>query len=394
MKPQQIFPLCILTLAFGLCFSCQEQDEKVLVNKYLQQAIDVCEKYNTIAYKEISFNGEGKADTISAYFEKMPSGSALDFRFEAIANNLCRLIYNGSEQFTIGLSNESEFFLGKDEYMLEEGVAKPLPAYIGYGNSPVAYANAFKLVLEDTTVVKKLLNDTTINGYSCKQIQLHFDNKRMYGDVYHVFGSSKIFFDYTFFIDEKEHVLRQLILSTSFGERGTTQYVDYVFNQPRADVLWNLADYEGLTEYVYVDIEVLEKGASMPTYKARILDGEEINQSYLKAKPSLLFFWFMGCGAGKMTYPIINDLVKKYPEITILGMNSRNTDEDAVRKYKEKHELNFPIVLGGKDLSAAFGVDACPVMLIFDKKGTLVYTQEGYYDGLEADLIKVLDSIK
>ncbi len=353
------------------------------INKYLE--------YNTIQYKEFNFsNGEPIAN-FDLYFEKATLDTNIGLKFEVLDNN-SKTVYNGSELFVIGLENIPNY-LQKNEYETIE-ITKPFQPVMGYANSYPAYAKALQSISKDKEIKCKLLKDTIINGFDCYSLFYHFKNKRILGDTIYNFPKSvNISFDLTLFIDKENYLLIQVINSNSFGSTILTEYKNYVFNKNKTNILWNLKDYKILKKYEKYEYKLIKRGAKVPIFKAITLSNKNVDQSILDNKISLLFFWRIGCSASKKTNTIINNIANKNPQISVFGINNWDNDISKIKLYKENENLKFKILIGNGELAKAFGVNASPTILIFDKTNTLKYVYKGYRENLESDIEKALKLI-
>ena len=371
------------------CIKAQENNNKIveIINKFYEKY----QKHQSVEYKEINYSENGLSDTLSMYFEKEPLDTYIGLRFEAI-DKFSKVIYNTSDLFVIGLTNSS-FYLPKNEFA-KYPITNPFIAIKGYANSYPAYVKALKTILTDTNIKKTLLNDTIVNNHNCYQFSFHFENSRIMGDTIYVFPKGvTISFDFTFFIDKDNYLLRQMIFSNSIDSQSTSQYADYVFDTPKSNILWALSDYNNLKEYERYEYKLIAEGTKMPNFKAETLEKTRIDPSYFEGKVSLLFFLNVDCGAAKMTIGAINNLTKKYSEIMVIGIDNEDEDIDQINQYREKEKIDFKIAVGSKDIAKTFGVNSWPTILIFDKSNTLRYVYDGYYDELEPDIEKNIKNL-
>lgn len=391
MKAKRIV-LILTACLFSYSVMAQDNGREDIIAETLRGFIANYDRHNTIGYKVLtSTNGE-TADTLQFYLEKAPSDTIIGIRFRA-KNNQHKIIYNGEELFAIGLKSSSAHYLSENEYE-NIPVAKPFPAVFGYFDSYPGFAKVFERVIADKTGVKELLNDTIIDNRVCKQIHLHYDNRRIFGDQYYDFPSElSISYDYILCIDTEQYLLRQLTVTNSFGTISISQYTDYLFDIPQTNILWHKEEYSGLKEYERFEYKLIEKGDTLPSFEAELFGEGKMDENYLKGKISLLFFWNSGCGASQMTNETVNNIFAKYPDMIVLGLNNDDTDRKVINEYLEREKIKFPVALGSRESAKAFGANATPTILIFDKSGTLEYAVTGYYNALQSDLENIINEM-
>ncbi len=123
------------------------------------------------------------------------------------------------------------------------------------------------------------------------------------------------------------------------------------------------------------------------------LEGEEITISKLKDKVVLVDFWATWCPPCRNSIPFFINLYNKYNDqgFTVLGISLE--DKPLLIKYRDKHNIPYPILLGNKDIAIAYDVQAIPKMFIIDKKGKIRKTQVGFAPELESKLESLIDSL-
>lgn len=380
--------IAILLIVVSSKLTAQEEFKKIseIISKFYEKSMS----YQTIEYKESLFNDGEFAETIVSYFEKAPLDTIIGLRFETI-DQLSKVIYNTSELFAIGMQYSPKYYLPVNEYDKIK-VTKPFPAVKGYAGSYPAYAKALHAIDKIPNVNRNLLADSIVDGYNCYQLHYHFNNKRIMGDTLYVFPeNANISFDHTFFIEKETFLLRQVLFSNSFGNKSKSKYSDYIFNKAKSKVLWNLSDYKNIKEYVRYEYKLIKIGSTMPDFKAKNINQEPIDQSFFKGKVCLLFFWNTGCAISKRTNSTINRIMNKYPDILVYGINNEEPNIDKINRYKKNEKLEFHLLLGNRELAKAFGVNAWPSILIFDKSSKLKYVYQGYKGELESNIDKVIE---
>lgn len=123
------------------------------------------------------------------------------------------------------------------------------------------------------------------------------------------------------------------------------------------------------------------------------IDGEEITLSKLKGQVVLIDFWATWCPPCRNSIPVFIKLYNKYHDqgFTVLGIS---TEEKAVlTKYRDEHNIPYPILLGNKELLRMYQISAIPKMYILDKNGVVRKTQLGFAPELEQGFETLVDSL-
>jgi thiol-disulfide isomerase/thioredoxin len=128
--------------------------------------------------------------------------------------------------------------------------------------------------------------------------------------------------------------------------------------------------------------------------KVKTFDGKSL--SFKKAPKVLIVnFWATWCTPCLEEFPSLNKLIEKYKDqdIKVLGVNTDEKDQiNKIKKAKDKHNLEFPIVLD-KDGSLIndFLVTAIPLSIVFHdgkvvevSKGSKDFFSEEFQEKIEA----------
>jgi thiol-disulfide isomerase/thioredoxin len=92
----------------------------------------------------------------------------------------------------------------------------------------------------------------------------------------------------------------------------------------------------------------------------------------------LINLWATWCGPCLRELPLFMEMAEKYPEVTFLFINQRESPEQ-VTKFLEQHDLKLEHVLLDTrgQLATQFDVLGLPSTFFFDAQGNLVDTHTG-----------------
>ena len=147
------------------------------------------------------------------------------------------------------------------------------------------------------------------------------------------------------------------------------------------------------------------EGKTAPNFKLEDTSGKKVSLSDYRGKAVLVNFWATWCGPCKVEIPWFEKLRDQYAGqgFEILGISSDQLDADDkgrlasekadVAKFASGMHINYPVLLGGEDISKDWGgVDSLPESFYIDKTGKIVavVTGLGTRDEVEANIRKVL----
>ncbi len=79
--------------------------------------------------------------------------------------------------------------------------------------------------------------------------------------------------------------------------------------------------------------------------------------------------------------------------LVVLGV-SIDEDGDLASKllaFSKDHRINYPILLGSKEVSKAYGVMSIPATFLIGKDNKIIAAYKGYVDNLEAIMSRQID---
>lgn len=132
-----------------------------------------------------------------------------------------------------------------------------------------------------------------------------------------------------------------------------------------------------------------------PAWKLQDLNGQTVSMEQLKGKVVIVDFWATWCGPCREEIPAYIEMQNKYGKygFTVLGLSLDTIGVDVVKKFTEKEKMNYPIIIAGEEVQAAFGgLNVAPTAFLIDRAGNIRVKREGIADRplFEDQLLNVL----
>ncbi len=136
----------------------------------------------------------------------------------------------------------------------------------------------------------------------------------------------------------------------------------------------------------------LEKGELAPDFQIESLGqpGKLVHLSDFKGKVVLIEFWASWCGPCRELAATIDKFNGKYGREGLEVVAISNESRDAVELYKKEENHSYPLYLDTLDAAnGAYHGDYIPRIYVVDRRGTLVYNEDG---GTTQDVEKVIQT--
>ncbi|MBC8468649.1 MAG: TlpA family protein disulfide reductase [Planctomycetes bacterium] len=139
-------------------------------------------------------------------------------------------------------------------------------------------------------------------------------------------------------------------------------------------------------------------GKSAPSFTLLDLNGNKVSLSDFKGKVVILDFWATWCPPCVKEIPHFIELYDKYKDqgLAIIGISVDQQGISIVKAFKEKFNINYPILMAERQVVIAYGnIRSIPTAFVIDKSGNIQRVYVGYRDKavFEADIKELLQSV-
>lgn len=111
-----------------------------------------------------------------------------------------------------------------------------------------------------------------------------------------------------------------------------------------------------------------------PNFTLYTLDGDEVKLSDYLGKVVILDFWATWCPPCRKGIPDLISIQNEYKDdLVVIGISlDQPATQDQLLPFIESYGINYPIVLGDLEVSAAYGnIQAIPTSFVIDKEGNI-----------------------
>ncbi|HEX4945866.1 MAG TPA: TlpA disulfide reductase family protein, partial [Blastocatellia bacterium] len=121
---------------------------------------------------------------------------------------------------------------------------------------------------------------------------------------------------------------------------------------------------------------MLRPGELAPSFSLPLLEGGEWELAGTN-QPTLLVFFETDCPTCLLTFPYLNKLTARLPDVAIIGISQ--DDEAATKTFVAQLQVPFPVVLDHNwKVSLQYDPIAVPTLFLLDRGGQIVQTQTAF----------------
>lgn len=118
------------------------------------------------------------------------------------------------------------------------------------------------------------------------------------------------------------------------------------------------------------------------------------SQGALKGKPVLVDFWASWCGPCRESFPWMNEIREKYPDLEIIAINLDEERSEA-DSFLANNVTNFTVHFDPEgEYAEKFGVPGMPSSYLIDGEGNIIKEHIGFFssktDYYESAIIELL----
>lgn len=354
------------------------------IEAILSNFVDAVSKYNIIHYRVLfSINDFSKGANSYKYdcYEKKNPSDTLTGCFYNIKGDESHCVYTGEEFYKYSPKYFGEGIVclyNRKEHSADFGIQKVdiagtkaiAPSVLSSHFLYPALVYRLAKYFEADSNVKKctLLQDSIINGKACYRIEFKWKrilaiDKVTFLPVYHLEPFSNQ--NREAYFSDYENVKGKG--SKYFSRKAIPGKMKFVYNPPR------------------LKKKELALNALVPQWKSETIKGVKVSSESFSGKPILLVFSEIGCVPCMAAIPGLNEIAKKYMDITMLAVYPLDSREALLKLAKEKI-YTYEILYNAKDIAKEYFVSAYPAFFLIGRDGKLTYSSIGWSAGKEKEI--------
>ena len=314
----------------------------------------------------------------SCYYDFSFTKKPIRFKYQ-FENPQIKFIYNGTEKFSLDKKAKT---IKINKYPKKANMSSLAP---------------LRNSIEDNSITKTA-TDTLVNNHTYQLLTINLGKRLIqpFGDRFHIV-KGKYNFIFKIMVDPDNYLPVEITRKNDINADFYKVSMRNINTKPPtlSKNSWYSSTYaqEFKPAKKQERLKPLSPGTLAPDWKLKkFTDNQTLSLSDLKGKVILVDFWEKNCGACIASVPYLKKLKKKFKNqaFELLAINLQDSKEK-VERYVKKRQINYPVLLNGKNMAKRYGVDAFPTFFIIDKSGKVIYGQVGFD---KATILKIEKIIK
>ncbi len=130
---------------------------------------------------------------------------------------------------------------------------------------------------------------------------------------------------------------------------------------------------------VHAKVKPEEDRKMAPDFASVDASAKPVKLSDFRGKVVLLNFWATWCGGCQVEIPWFIEFQKNYKGngFVVIGVSLDADGWESVKPYVKEKAVNYPIVIGSRDVAQLYRVTAMPVTLLIDREGRIAASHVG-----------------
>ena len=323
------------------------------------------------------------------YHDFQKPDDRIGFKYQ-IEDSTSKQIFNGTEKFDL----DKKIRTIKVDNNPDEG---SLNNHSAFYNSLITLKNVLPLIINDKSAIKAIA-DTTINNLSFTSITVNIGKRRIQslGKGFDAMATKSNFI-YKIILEKESNLPFEVLQINDFNN----DFIKTTFTNIKtntsfpSDLSWYYSTYKNDYKLVVekASPQLAPKGSIASEWTLKIYNKDKtLSLKDLRGEVILLEFWIKNCGACIESVPYLNRLQARFKDekFKIIGINSYDSVED-VSWFCRKHNIDFSVLLNGKEVAEKYGVIGFPAFFIIDKEGKIIYATAGYDKSNESEVVRIIE---
>lgn len=141
-------------------------------------------------------------------------------------------------------------------------------------------------------------------------------------------------------------------------------------------------------------VSKLDSGKTIHFVDMTDINGQKIKASGLAGRIVVMNFWFIGCPPCRYEIPQLSKIADNYRNNKHVVFIAIATDSvGALKGFLKDNAFHYHLIADGAKLTEDYGVKTCPLSLVINKEGTIIFNSytERY---MAAVPLRIMDVLK
>ncbi len=383
-------------------------------NSFSQEAIDILKKsrekcqaitngyYEMIRHYKNMSGPDTTVHLTKCYFGKSKANAPFPFLFQLQyykdGLHTTSSLFTGTELINFSLKDSTGVVMGMDKWKKEIELRSDDYNFFSPFTSKNCSPLPKKSNYAEPTFRLKWLGEEKVNGMAC----FHIETREL-PQMENGFPAEVLDLVSHFWINTVDMVPMQIsqTFTMVMGKDTMVQFEMFTLGKYELNIPFDqekvsssvVPSYINLIAYTpYTRPEPLPLDTIAPTWSFSSLSDETVSLDGLKGKLVLLDFFYKSCFPCMEALPVLQALHEKYKDsgLVVIGLDPYDDKADNLPEFLAKRNVDYTVLYASKEIAKTYRVSGYPTMYLVDQDGRIIFVQEGYGDGVEAELEEII----
>ncbi|MBD3367628.1 MAG: redoxin domain-containing protein [Candidatus Eisenbacteria bacterium] len=143
------------------------------------------------------------------------------------------------------------------------------------------------------------------------------------------------------------------------------------------------------------DVTGTAVGQFPPEFELPDLDDNTVTLADYEGDVVIIDLWATWCPPCREEIPFLIELYEEHRNdgLVVIGIGLDQGGADVLRPFAEKHDISYPILVGGREISRTYRASSIPTTYIIGRDGRIAARHVGFHPSMKAEMREMVEGL-